>query len=140
MCSLGQIRSLGLTNSLGLLPLQTLRWRSSVDGLNPSATLEYVRWDLPHPPPYILYRLGWRRVGNDTEKHAAYYLSCCRHGTDFFFWRSVTASGRVRSSFVRGGEPLLCTRGMIGSRRVYGKASKRQLYAVSWKWPHRKLI
>ena len=31
-------------------------------------------------------------------------------------------------SFVRGGEPLLRTRGMIGSRSAYGKAPMKQLH------------
>ena len=78
-------------------------------------------------PPPISYRLGWRRFGNDTVKHAAHYVSYCRQpGYRFCFSRSPTAGCRVRS-FVRGKEPLLRTRELIVSRSVQGKAPKRQL-------------
>ena len=49
--------------------------------------------------------------------------------------------GRVRP-FVRGGEPLLRTRGMVGSPSVYGKTPTRQLnctpHCCLCTWPHRK--
>ena len=45
------------------------------------------------------------------------YRFCC-------FLAVAATGGRVRS-FARIGEPLLRTRGMIGSRRVYGKAPMR---------------
>ena len=42
------------------------------------------------------------------------------------FLAVAATGGRVRL-FVRGGERLLRTRGMIGSRSAYGKAPMRQL-------------
>ena len=45
----------------------------------------------------------------------------------FFFFLAVTATGGRVRSFVRGGEALLRTRGMIGSSSVYGKVPTRQL-------------
>ena len=44
-----------------------------------------------------------------------------------FFWRSVTAGGRV-GSFVRRGEPLLRTYELNVSRSIHGKAPKGQLH------------
>ena len=81
---------------------------------------------LPPPTPYLLCT-GWVGVCcNVTVKHAAHYLSYSRQPVQqttrapfilflffhFFFRRSIAAGGRVRS-FVRGGEPLIRTRGLI---------------------------
>ena len=79
-------------------------------------------------PLYIVYiytkvyryiYVGW--VGVGWQRHC----KTCRslreldyQGTYLFFAVDATG-GRVRS-FVRGGEPLLLTRGMIGSLSVYG--------------------
>ena len=46
----------------------------------------------------------------------------------FFFLAVAATGGRVRS-FARGVEPLLRTRGMNGSRSVYGKAPMRRLHS-----------
>ena len=46
-----------------------------------------------------------------------------------FVFLAVAATGRRLISSGRGGEPLLRTRGMIGSRSVYGKAPMRQLHS-----------
>ena len=45
-----------------------------------------------------------------------------------FFWAVDATGDRVRS-FARGREPSFRTRGMIGSRSVYGKAPMRQLHS-----------
>ena len=45
-----------------------------------------------------------------------------------FFWRSPQLAVEL-DHFVRGGEPLLRAREMIGSRSVYGKAPMPQLHS-----------
>ena len=68
-------------------------------------------------------------VGNDTVKHAAHLVSyTTRSHTVFLFWAVAATGGRVRFFFAQGGEPLLRTRGMIGSSIVYGKAPMRQVH------------
>ena len=76
-------------------------------------------------------------VGNGTAKHTTHYVVRGLKNQGIycffvFFWGGAVAAngGRVRS-FVQGGEPLLRTRGTIGSRSsdVYGKAPKRELHS-----------
>ena len=70
------------------------------------------------PPPIILHRWGWRRLATTLQNMSSLH-ELDHQGTVFFarsvFWRSITAGGRV-CSFVRGGERLLRTRGMIKPR------------------------
>ena len=83
------------------------------------------------PPPYYIPGIGW--VGVSWQQHCKTCRSLHeldRQGTELGgFWRSITAGDRVRS-FVRGGELLLHTRGMIVSPRVYGTAPSRQLHST----------
>ena len=82
---------------------------------------------LLHPSIYICIYVGLASVGNDTVKHPALYVSYTNRVHTFFV--AVAATGGGVRPFVRGGEPLLRTRGMVGSRSVYGKAPMRQLHS-----------
>ena len=79
--------------------------------------------------------VGLASVGQDTVQHAAHCKTCCllrkldNQGRYPFGGEAVAATGSRVRSFVRGGEPLLRTRGMIGSRSVCGKAPMRQLHS-----------
>ena len=64
--------------------------------------------------------VAWGAGGTSEAGRSTWY-------TPLFFCGSATG-GRVKS-IVRGGEPLFRTRGMIGSRSVYGKALTRQLHS-----------
>ena len=78
--------------------------------------------------------VGKRRGGNHKHDACAHLHArnpyCCKTARD----RppptppKLATGGRVRS-FVPGGEPLLRTRGMIGSRSVYGKAPMKKLHS-----------
>ena len=82
---------------------------------------------------YVVLYIGW--IGVSWQRHC----KTCRLLRErqpgyipfrFFFFFAVAATvGRV-TSFVRGGEPQLRTRGMIGSRNGYGKAPTRQLHST----------
>ena len=75
-----------------------------------------------HTPP-LLSRLVWRRLATTLVKHAAHYFSIV------IYISADRSGGRVRS-FVPGGQPLLCTREMIVSRSVNGKAPKRRSHSI----------
>ena len=95
---------------------------------------------LLHPSIYICIYVGLASVGNDTVKHPALYVSYTNRVHTFFV--AVAATGGGVRPFVRGGEPLLRTRGMVGSPSVYGKTPTRQLnctpHCCLCTWPHRK--
>ena len=75
---------------------------------------------------YVLcIEVGLASVGNDTVKYAAR-----QGGNRVLFGGRRNWRSSYSKSFVRGGEPLLRTRGMIGSPSVYGKAPTRQLHSV----------
>ena len=69
----------------------------------------------PAPLPPVIYRLGWRRLAMTLYNMSSYTTRVLIKKTN---WRSVTAGGRVRS-FVRGEQPLLCTRELIVSLVVF---------------------
>ena len=77
--------------------------------------------------------MGWRRLAVTTVKHAAHYVRYCRQpGYMPFFLFSFGGRRNWRSTykyFVRGREPLLRVRGMIGSCSVYGEAPMREFHS-----------
>ena len=102
----------------------------------------------PSPPPRMYYiHVGLASVANDSV-----HTMCCplreldNERTVFLvFFLAIVHSWRSGCrSFVWGGEPLLRTRGLIASRRVYGKAptrqSRRTLIAVSGSTPEKNQL
>ena len=74
-------------------------------------------------------------VGNDSVEHANHYMSQTTRRVPYFF-SFLLFGGRSQLAveldhlFVRGGERLLRTRGMIVSRSVYMVVNPRGSYVV----------
>ena len=83
---------------------------------------------------YVYICIGWVGVGwqrhcktcrslHELDNQGTYLFAC------FFVFLAIAVTGVRGRSFVRGGEPLLRTRGMVGLRNVYGEAPMRQLHS-----------
>ena len=125
------------------LPVGRLSCRESIGwALSFVSTLVTHHFKIsPLVSPYIIpvYRSGWRRlasVGNDWRRHSKTFRSLRELDNQstwyrflFFFLGGLSPLAFELDDFLRGGEPLLCTRRMVVSRSTYGRAPTRQLHS-----------